>query len=72
MLPSETGERTEAAVLAALAGAGKQVLIPFGGHLPYDLAYEEGGRLVKVQCKSGRERDGVIVYRNLLRGAGAS
>ena len=70
MLPSRVGERAEAVVLAALAAAGKQVLIPFGGHLPYDLAYEENGRLIKVQCKSGRQRDGVIVFRTCYVGRG--
>ena len=62
MTPSEVGERTEAALLSALVCAGKQILLPFGGHSRYDLAFEEGGRLVKVQCKSGCERNGVIVF----------
>jgi PD-(D/E)XK endonuclease len=61
--PSEVGERAEAAILAALVAAGKRVLLPFGGQRRYDLAYEEYGRLVKVQCKSGRERNGAIIFR---------
>lgn len=63
MTPSQVGERAEAAVLAALACAGKDVLVPFGGQRRYDLAYEENGRLVRVQCKSGREEKGAIVFR---------
>lgn len=63
MTPSEIGERAEAVVLAALTSAGKKVLMPCGGQRRYDLAYEEAGRLVKVQCKSGRERDGVILFQ---------
>ena len=64
MTPSEIGERTEAAVLAALAAAGKQVFIPFGGHHRFDLVYEESGRLIKVQCKSGYETTrGVIAFK---------
>jgi hypothetical protein len=70
MTPSQIGERAEAAVLAALVCAGKQVLVPFGGQRRYDLAYEESGRLVKVQCKSGRERKGVIEFRTFSVGRG--
>lgn len=70
MTPSEIGERAEAAVLAALASAGKHVLMPFGGQRRYDLAYEEAGRLVKVQCKSGRERKGAIIFRTHSVGRG--
>lgn len=70
MTPSQIGERAEAAVLAALVCAGKQVLVPFGGQRRYDLAFEEAGRLVKVQCKSGRERKGAIVFRTYSVGRG--
>lgn len=49
------------AVLAALARAGKRVLKPFADHR-YDLAYEEDGALVKVQCKTGVVRNGVISF----------
>ncbi|MFP5352853.1 MAG: group I intron-associated PD-(D/E)XK endonuclease [Actinomycetota bacterium] len=62
MTPSQVGERAEAAVMAALAATGKHLLFPFG-QKRYDLAYEEGGRLIKVQVKSGREVDGAIVFR---------
>lgn len=57
-------------ILAALVASGKEVLVPFGGHLPYDLAYEEDRKLVRVQCKSGRERHGVIVFRTHCVGRG--
>ena len=62
LTPSEIGERAEAAVLAALAAAGREVLIPFGQHR-FDFAYEDAGRLVKVQCKTGIYRRGVISFR---------
>jgi PD-(D/E)XK endonuclease len=29
----------------------------------YDLAYEENGRLVKVQCKAGSLRNGAVCFR---------
>lgn len=70
MTPSEIGERTEAAVLAALVCAGKHVLLPFGEQRRYDLAYEEEGRLVKVQCKTGSLLGAVIDFRtqSMVRG----
>jgi hypothetical protein len=63
MTPSEIGTRAEAAVLAALVLAGKHVLLPFGEQRRYDVAYEEKGRLVKVQCKTGSVRNGAISFR---------
>ena len=70
MTPSQVGERAEAAVLAALACSGKEVLLPFGGQRRYDLAFVEDGRLWKVQCKAGRERNGVIQFRTYSVGRG--
>jgi hypothetical protein len=59
----DVGTQTEAAVLAALVAHGHQVLIPFGEGHPYDLAVAgEGGRLVRVQCKTGRLRRGSVVF----------
>ena len=63
LTPSEIGERTEAAILAALVGAGKRVVLPFGEQRRYDLAFEEGSRLIKVQCKTGWLRAGAIHFR---------
>ena len=62
MTPSEIGERAEAAILAALVRSGKEILIPFGQRR-YDLAYEDKGSLVKVQCKTGHERSGAIWFK---------
>ena len=55
------------AVLNALVSAGKEVLIPWGDHRRYDLAYIPVGeliingepRLIRVQCKVARiSKDG--------------
>jgi hypothetical protein len=56
------GNRTEGAVLAALIRTGRTVLLPFGGGHRYDLAYEEDGRLVKVQCKTARLKGGSLKF----------
>ncbi|MGH2757664.1 MAG: group I intron-associated PD-(D/E)XK endonuclease [Actinomycetota bacterium] len=62
MTPSEVGERTEAAVLAALAAAGKHVLVPFGQRR-FDIAFEDDGRLIKVQCKTGVQKQGALWFK---------
>jgi hypothetical protein len=59
---SSIGRRTEGIVLGALMRAGKKVLLPFGDGHRYDLALDEGGTLVRVQCKTARYRDGRIVF----------
>lgn len=58
------GARTEGIVLAALLKARKKVLLPFGGDARYDLAYDEGGLLVRVQCKTAVLRNGVAVFNS--------
>jgi len=57
------GNKTEAIVLAALVQAGYRPLIPFGGGHPYDIALDDGGKLTRVQCKTGRLlREGVVFF----------
>ena len=59
----EVGTQTEAAVLSALAHHGHAVLIPFGEGHPYDLAVDpHDGRLIRVQCKTGRLRGGCVIF----------
>jgi hypothetical protein len=50
-------------VLGRLAGIYESVLIPFGENTRYDLVVEEAGRFLKVQCKTGRRREGSIRFR---------
>jgi len=50
-------------VLAALVQAGYRPLIPFGDGHPYDIALDNGGKLIRVQCKTGRLlREGVVFF----------
>ena len=49
-------------VLARLVQAGCQVLTPFGENVRYDLVIDEGDRFMRVQCKTGRMRKGVIRF----------
>ena len=59
----EIGERSEGQILARLLLAGKVVLQPFGDNQRYDLVIDEGGTLIRIQCKTGRVRNGVIIFK---------
>ncbi len=56
------GDATQAMVLGRLVQAGKVVLLPFSENVRYDLVLDEGGSFVRVQCKTGRLRDGAIWF----------
>ena len=60
--PKDVGDVTQAMVLAKLVEAGKQVLTPFGENVRYDLVIDEGDRFLRVQCKTGRLRNGVVKF----------
>jgi hypothetical protein len=66
------GNLTEGMVLTALLRTGRRLLLPFGdGHHPYDLAYDDGGVLRRVQCKTGRLfRDGSSVHFTVVKYTG--
>ena len=56
------GQRTEAAILSELVRRGYRVLVPFGTNQRYDLVIDIDGDFVRVQCKTGRLRKGVVVF----------
>lgn len=57
------GDLTEAKVIAEFASRGIPVSIPFGDNDRYDLlARTEDGRLLRIQVKTGRSKDGVVVF----------
>lgn len=60
--PKDIGDRTTLAVMTALRGAGFLILVPFGENTRYDLVIDDGRRLSRVQCKTGRMRCGVIRF----------
>ena len=60
--PKLTGDRTTLAVMLALIDAGLDVSVPFGENCRYDLVIDRAGRLTRVQCKTGRLRDGVVRF----------
>ena len=58
----EKGIVTEAKILAALAAAGYLVLIPFGDGHKYDFVIDDEVSLLRVQCKTGRVRNGSLLF----------
>jgi hypothetical protein len=60
--PKAIGERSEGQIISVLLRLGKTVLKPFGDNQRYDLVIDEGDRFVKVQCKTGRLRQGAVTF----------
>ena len=61
--PVDVGQRTEAIILGELVKRGHRVLVPFGTNHRYDLALDMGDEFVRVQCKTGRLRNGVVCFK---------
>lgn len=60
--PKAVGDRTTLAVMLALHGAGYAVFLPFGENTRSDLVIDDGARLARVQCKTGRLREGAVRF----------
>jgi hypothetical protein len=58
----EKGNLTEARILAAFVAAGYLVSVPFGSGHKYDFVVDDSARLLRVQCKTGRVKNGVLVF----------
>jgi hypothetical protein len=63
--PVDVGQRTEAAILAEHVKRGYRVLVPFGVNQRYDLVIDTGERFLRVQCKTGRLKNGRIHFRTV-------
>ncbi|WP_436346652.1 group I intron-associated PD-(D/E)XK endonuclease [Natronorubrum sp. FCH18a] len=59
----QTGDETEARIIAALIEAGYSTAIPFGDNDRYDLVLDTGDELLRVQCKTGWIEDDVIRFK---------
>jgi hypothetical protein len=62
MNSSAIGARTEGIVLGALIRQGRKILLPFGDGNAYDMALDDDGRLVRVQCKTASYQSGCVVF----------
>ena len=58
--PVDIGQRSEAAIISELVRRGYEVLVPFGSNHRYDLVVHHEGQWLRVQCKTGRLRNGCI------------
>jgi hypothetical protein len=61
--PKSIGDRSTLAIMTALRGAGYAVLVPFGENTRYDLVIDDGAKLGRIQCKTGRLRKGAVIFR---------
>ena len=59
----QTGDETEARIIAALIEAGYSTAVPFGDNDRYDLVLDTGDELLRVQCKTGWVEDDVIRFK---------
>ena len=61
--PTRTGSIAEVFIAAHAVRLGIAVLRPISEGLRYDLAFDVGGRLLRVQCKSARRAGQVLTIR---------
>lgn len=66
MKTATRGNVAEAAILNALVERGFDVLVPFGGGQPYDLAVHlSGAGFLRVQCKTAWREKGCMLFNSL-------
>jgi hypothetical protein len=62
--PKVRGDRSTLAIMLALSEAGFGLSLPFGENTRYDLVIDDGVQLARVQCKTGRLRNGAVVFNS--------
>jgi hypothetical protein len=63
--PKTVGDRSTLAIMLGLSIAGYGVAaVPFGENTRSDLIIEKSGRLGRVQCKTGRLRQGAVRFKS--------
>ena len=60
--PKDIGDRTTLTVILALRDAGYAIFVPFGENTRADLIIDDGTELARVQCKTGRLRQGAVRF----------
>lgn len=62
------GEITETIVLAKLVELGYQCLLPFGHDSRYDIAIDDDGKLIRIQCKTAwyMEKKGCLEFNTAI------
>jgi PD-(D/E)XK endonuclease len=67
--PKSIGENSEGQVLAAFLRAGEVVLLPFGDNQRYDMVLDRDGVFWRVQVKTGRLRNGSVIFSTVSNGS---
>ena len=56
------GNRSQAKIIARLTDFCKTILLPLGDGCCYDLVVHHEDKFITIQCKTGRHRNGAIVF----------
>ena len=59
------GEISESIIISEMLKKELNVSIPFGENTPYDLIIDRNGELEKIQCKTGKLKEGVIRFNTV-------
>lgn len=63
MMDTKTkGDITELKIATKLVELGEQILFPYGDNNRYDIVVDKGDKFVKIQCKTGRLKNGVVIF----------
>jgi PD-(D/E)XK endonuclease len=60
--PKDVADRSTLAIITALRELGCGIYLPFGENTRCDLILERDGEVARVQCKTGRLREGAIRF----------
>ena len=60
--PKAKGDKSTLAVMLALHEIGLPFLVPLGENTRYDLVLELDAKFARVQCKTGRLRNGAVLF----------
>ena len=60
--PVDVGQRSETAILAAFVERGFPILLPWGVNRRADMVLDFGDRVLRIQCKTGRLRNGAVIF----------
>ncbi|MBO0778298.1 MAG: hypothetical protein J2P37_05665 [Ktedonobacteraceae bacterium] len=65
---AKKGETTECIILAKLVELGYECLMPWGHDRRYDIAIDDDGQLIRIQCKTARymEEKGCIDFNTAI------
>jgi hypothetical protein len=61
--PKDIGDRSTLAIMFAFHAAGSRIYLPFGENTRCDLVVDDGEKLSRVQCKTGRLTNGSVEFR---------